>query len=174
MVKTGDILDLGPLRTKILIRQSAIETDGRIFDTEWEMGPKTGGTPVHTHPNAKETFEVLEGELDIFVDGAWKTLTQGKKTSVEKGAPHTLRNDSDGLTRVKMTFQPALKYDQYFQRLEKVVNNGIIESEKMDLKGILHLSMLMTTYPDEIRSVKPPYPVMRVLAFIGRLLGYQV
>jgi len=45
---------------------------------------------------------------------------------------------------------------------------------KMTLKALLHLSMLMTSQPGEIRSVQPPYAVMRVFASVGRLLGYQV
>lgn len=174
MLKSGDVLDLGPLKTKIYIKKTAAETEGQLFETEWEFGPQTGGTPIHTHPQALETFEVLQGELDIYTQGTWKTLTKGQTTSIEKGAPHTLRNASNEVTRVTMAFQPAMKYDQYFERLNKMVNSGIIKSDKMTFKAMLHLSMLMTNYPDEIRSVKPPYPAMRVFASMGRLLGYQV
>jgi hypothetical protein len=98
----------------------------------------------------------------------------GETASVDKGVPHTLRNSSDEVTRVTMAFQPALKYDQYFERLRRLVNSDAIESEDMNLKAMLHLSRLMPSYPDEIRSVKPPYPAMRVMASVGRLLGYQV
>lgn len=174
MLHSGDVLDLGPLRTKIHVRKTAAETEGRMFETEWELGPKTGGTPVHTHPAALETFEVLEGKLDIYHQGAWKTLAKGETASIEKGVPHTLRNACEEWTRVTMAFQPALHYGQYFEKLEKMVNSGVLESDKMTFKALLHLSVLMTSYPDEIRSVQPPYHAMRVFAWLGRLLGYQV
>ncbi|MDX1440813.1 MAG: cupin domain-containing protein [Rubricoccaceae bacterium] len=174
MLKSGDSLNLGPLRTKIHIKKTAAETDGRSFETEWEMGPQTGGTPLHTHPKALESFEVLQGKLDLRVNGSWRTLTAGETTSIEKGIPHTVRNASDEVTRVTMTFQPALKYDEYFDKLEKLVNSGVVESEDMTFKAMAHLSMLMTSHPDEIRSVSPPYAAMRVFALAGRLLGYRV
>lgn len=174
MLKSGDVLNLKPLRTKIHVTKSAADTGGHSFETEWELGPQTGGTPVHIHPGASETFEVLQGQLDLYVQGAWKTLTPGETASIEQGVPHTLRNASHELARVTMIFQPALHYDQYFERLEKMVNSGLVESDKMTFKALLHLSMLMTSYPEEIRSVKPPYPAMRALASLGRLLGYKV
>jgi len=37
---------------------------------EWDLAPRTGGAPVHIHPHAAETYEVLEGELDVYVAGA--------------------------------------------------------------------------------------------------------
>jgi hypothetical protein len=39
---------------------------------------------------------------------------------------------------------------------------------------MLHLSILMASYPDEIRSVQPPQTIVRGLAAIGRALGYRI
>lgn len=174
MYKTGQVLDLGPLRTKIHIRQTAADTGGRLFETEWELGPQTGGTPVHTHPKALETFAVVQGELEIYMHGAWQTLTAGETAAIEPGVPHTLRNSSAAETRVIMGFQPALHYEEYFHQLAKVVNSGVVQSEDMTFKAMLHLAMLMTSYPDEIRAVKPPAGLMRLFATMGKLLGYRV
>jgi quercetin dioxygenase-like cupin family protein len=77
MLKLGDILDFGPLGMKMTIKKTAAETDGRLFEVEMELGPRTGGTPVHTHPQAVETFEVLQGQFDLFVRDAWRTLGEG-------------------------------------------------------------------------------------------------
>jgi quercetin dioxygenase-like cupin family protein len=174
MLKSGDVLNLGPLGATFHIKKTAAETSGRSFEMEWELEPQTGGTPVHIHPQAIETYEVLQGQLDVYVDGAWKTLPAGERISVEKGVPHTFRNASNEVTRVYNTHQPAMQFDHYFERLYKLVNSGVVKSDKMTLKALLHLSMLMTTYPGEIRSVKPPYSAMRLFASLGRLLGYQV
>lgn len=38
----------------------------------------------------------------------------------------------------------------------------------------LHPAATETTRPDEIRSVRPPYPVMVALGSVGRLLGRKV
>ena len=44
----------------------------------------------------------------------------------------------------------------------------------MTLKAILYLSVLMTSYEEEIRSVKPPHALMRILALVATSLGYRV
>ena len=70
--------------------------------------------------------------------------------------------------------RPAMKFGEYFVRLHKLANSDAIRSQKKTLKTILHLSMLMATYPDEIRSVNPPAFVVSVLATLGRLLRYEI
>lgn len=174
MLKAGDVLDLGALGTKFFITKTAAETDGRSFDMEWELAPNTGGTPVHIHPHAVETYEALEGELDLYVNGSWRTLHAGQQLVVRAGVPHTFRNSSDKVTRVLNSHQPALRYGEYFEGLGRIVSRGIISSQKMTLKTILHLAVLMTSYREEIVSVRPPDTVMRLLGRVGRLLGYQV
>jgi quercetin dioxygenase-like cupin family protein len=174
MLKVGDVLDLGPLNTKFIIKQTAVETNGQALEMEWELGPQTGGTPVHIHPHAIETYEVLQGQLDVYVGGSWRTLTAGEKVIVEKGVPHTFRNASHEITRVYNTHQPAMKFADYFEGLNEVANSGVISPKGMTLKAILYLSVLMTSYQDEIQSVQPPFVVMQLFAFIGRTLGYRV
>lgn len=43
------------------------------------VGTRSGGTPIHIHPHALETYEVLEGRFDAYVDGIWKTYQAGEK-----------------------------------------------------------------------------------------------
>ncbi|MEX2536524.1 MAG: cupin domain-containing protein, partial [Trueperaceae bacterium] len=95
MLKSGDVLDLGPLGTKFIIKRTPSESGGQTFDMEWELAPRTGGTPLHVHPHATETYEILEGSLDVNVNGTWKTLRKGDRQAVEPGVPHTFRNASD-------------------------------------------------------------------------------
>ena len=174
MLKAGDVLDLGPLGMKFFIEKTAAETEGRSLDMEWELAPNTGGTPVHIHPHAKETYEVLEGELDVYAEGEWRTLSTGQQLVVEAGAPHTFRNSSPGVTRVFNTHQPALRYDEYFEGLGRITSRGIVSAQRVTPKAILHLAVLMTSYREEIISVKPPDVAMRLLGRVGRILGYEV
>ena len=173
MLNTGDVIDLGPLGAKFIIKKTAVETNGQSFDMEWKLGPQTGGTPIHTHPHSIETFEVLQGAFDVYVDGNWKTLSASEQLSVAKGVPHTFRNASNEPTRVIFSLQPAMKFDQYFESLSKLADSGFIRSNQLTFKALLYLSVLMTSYQDEIQSVNPPNAIMQVFGFIGRLLGYK-
>jgi hypothetical protein len=56
----------------------------------------------------------------------------------------------------------------------KLTNSDGGKSNKMTLKAILYLSILYTSYKDEIQSVRPSNAIMQVFGFIGRLLGYKL
>jgi quercetin dioxygenase-like cupin family protein len=174
MLRAGDILDLGPLGAKFFIKKTAAESEGRSFEMEWELGPETGGTPIHVHPHARETYEVLEGKFDLYVDGGWQTLSAGESLGVEPGAPHTFRNSSADVVRVYNTHEPAMRFDQYFEGLSRLTNRGIISARRITPKALVHLAMLMTSYEEEIISVKPPQLLMRIFGRIGRSLGYRI
>ena len=141
---------------------------------EMEVQPHSGGTPLHIHPHAVEEYQVLEGTFAVNAAGVWKTAAVGERIVIDKGVPHTFRNTGDLSVSVYNVHRPAMKFEEYFERLYMLANSGVIKSQKMTLKALLHLSMLMTSYPDEIRSVQPPQTIVRGLAAIGRVLGYRI
>lgn len=174
MPRAGDVLDLSPIGAIFHVVKTAKETQGGSFEMEWELFPKTGGTPVHIHPHATESYEVLAGELDLYVDGTWRRLSAGEAASVDPGIPHTFRNASSAPARVYNTHAPAMRYGEYFEGLHRIVSSGAVRHGRMTLKAVLYLSMLMTSFEDEIRSVKPPHSLMRILASAATWLGYRV
>lgn len=176
MLKTGDVLVFGPLgkQTSMTIRKSAAETNGKSFELEMEMDLQTGGPPVHLHPYAIETYQVLQGQFDVYVNGVWRTLATGENIVVAKSVPHTFRNAHTETTRVYNTHQPALKYDAYFQDLHKLAQSGVVTPNQMTFKAHLYQAVLQTRYADENRLAHPPYPIMQLLGFIGRLMRYEV
>ena len=174
MLHAGDVLDLTPIGAVFRIKKTAAETGGRSFEMEWDLAPRTGGTPIHIHPQARESYEVLQGELDVYVGGKWQALSSGEKLEVAPGVPHTFRNGSQAPVRVYNIHEPAMRFDAYFEGLDRIVKSGVIREGKITPKVILYLSVLMTSFKDEIRSVSPPYTVTRIFALLGRLLGYRV
>jgi quercetin dioxygenase-like cupin family protein len=172
--KSGDILDLSPIGAIFRVTKTAEETQGASFEMEWELLPQTGGTPVHIHPTATESYEVLSGELDLYVDGVWRRLSAGELASVGPGVPHTFRNGSDTPARVYNRHAPAMNFGEYFEGLHRVVRSGAVSSSGMTLKAILYLALHMTQHEEEIRSVRPPHLVMRLMALVARLIGYTI
>jgi mannose-6-phosphate isomerase-like protein (cupin superfamily) len=170
MLRVGDVLDMGPLQMKMTVKKFTDET----LDVEIELGPRSGGTPIHIHPRALETYEVIEGRFDAYVDGVWKTYQVGEKVEVSKGVPHTFRNSSDAKTRVYQTHQPALKMAQYFEGLHKIAHSGVTKNGGMTFQALLYLSLLMTSFKDEMVPINPPAPVASMLGFLGKLAGYRI
>jgi mannose-6-phosphate isomerase-like protein (cupin superfamily) len=172
-LQAEDVLDLNEIGMMVHVRKDPSQTGGQSFDAELVLHPHAGGTPIHVHPDATESYRVLEGKLDVYVDGTWTSLEAGEQITVDKGVPHTFRNPADGTTRVYNTHQPAMRFDQFFLGLSRVANSGVVKSGKMSFRALLALAVLWTSFEDEIRSVRPPHLVMRVLGGLGRALGYR-
>jgi quercetin dioxygenase-like cupin family protein len=170
MLKVGDVLDMGPLQMKMTVKEFTDATLG----VELALGPRSGGTPIHIHPHALETYVVLEGRFDAYVDGKWRIYRVGEELEVPKGVPHTFRNSSDAQARVYQTHQPALKMAQYFEGLHKIAHSGVTKNGAMTFKALLYLSLLMASFKDELIPVNPPAPVANALGLLGKLAGYRI
>jgi quercetin dioxygenase-like cupin family protein len=67
---------------------NAMGSSLEIFDTS---GPANAGPPPHTHP-WEEVYVVLDGVLEVLVDGESHTLSPGGVAHVPAGVPHGYRN----------------------------------------------------------------------------------
>ena len=54
-----------------------------------------------------ERFIVLEGELEVFTGGEWKTLQAGDSEVAKPKAVHGFRNSSDANTRILLLATPG-------------------------------------------------------------------
>lgn len=177
MHASNQTLDMTPIGMIFHIVKTSQQTNGQSLEMEWELLPKAGGTPLHIHPTAKETYKVIEGQLEVNINGEWKLLQQGEELTVSEGIPHTFRNPMGNLTRVYNIHSPALQFDKYFEGLNRLVSKlsqGSKEKLKMNFNTATHLSMLMKKYKEEIISVNPPNFIVSVLNRIGKIRGLKV
>jgi quercetin dioxygenase-like cupin family protein len=61
-------------------------------------GPFDGPDP-HTHADETDSFYVLEGELDVYVDGEWHRATPGTYMSAAPGVEHGFTKRDPGTVR---------------------------------------------------------------------------
>lgn len=50
--------------------------------------PRGKATPLHAHPEAEESFYVIDGDIVVHVDGKDHELTVGATTTIRRGTPH--------------------------------------------------------------------------------------
>ncbi len=178
MAAKHQLLDMTPLGMRFTVLQSSADTEGKSLDLEWEILPGCNMKDplIHIHPNAIETYEMLEGEMDFFVKDKWTTLKKGEKLAVGKGVYHSFRNPTNEIAKVFNTHHPALKMENYFEGICKAVseitNNGEKEL-KMDFKSKMYMSVLANQYRNEIVMKTPPAFVIKAMAFIGKLYGVR-
>ncbi|TDT47187.1 Cupin domain-containing protein [Maribacter spongiicola] len=82
----GDVFDvIGDIQTHKLL---GTETNNQIF--EWVDNVEPGvGIPPHVHTKEDEIFRVVEGEVEIIIDGETIVLKTGDIAFAPKGVPHT-------------------------------------------------------------------------------------
>ncbi|MEP1206691.1 MAG: cupin domain-containing protein [Rhizobiaceae bacterium] len=63
---------------------------------------------LHMHRNHAETFYILEGSVDFYVDDQWIKAEKGACLHVPAGIPHAAKvTDGQESARMLMVFQPA-------------------------------------------------------------------
>ncbi|MGK7390499.1 MAG: cupin domain-containing protein [Candidatus Cyclobacteriaceae bacterium M2_1C_046] len=155
------------------IIESTEETNGEYLKMHFKVNSTTGDSPpVHIHPYAEESYEVLSGELEVEVEGKWKKIQAGEKHSVPPGTAHTFRNKVP--VELINVHKPALEYERFFRRFHKLVIENGVKLPPNNLKSAILLGILFTEHEQEIVSVKPPRFIMRILSSVGKLLGYKV
>jgi quercetin dioxygenase-like cupin family protein len=168
------ILDFGKAGMWWEITRSTADTNGDYFEAVNVVNAGFGGPPVHAHPTAEETYAVTEGELDVCVAGTWRKLKAGESATVPAGVPHTLKNSSAADVRLINTHKPALEFERFFRRMHAMIAADELALPPRGLGHLLRIAMLFNDHPQEIISVKPPRAVIRVLAAVGKTLGYKL
>jgi mannose-6-phosphate isomerase-like protein (cupin superfamily) len=174
--RSDRILDFKPgMRMRWEITRSTTDTAGELFEaTNWVDG-QMGGPPVHVHPTAEESYEVIEGALDVYVDGEWRTLRAGESATVPAGVPHTLANTAAEPVRLINIHRPAMQFESFFREMHALIGEGKIKRlPPNEPRSAIYVAMLFRKYPNEMRVVRPPNGVFTALALVGRALGMKL
>jgi mannose-6-phosphate isomerase-like protein (cupin superfamily) len=157
------------------ITRSAEESSGEVFESTNWLDPLMAGPPPHVHPNAEESFEVIEGSLDVFKDGEWTTLRPGDTVSVPPGVAHTLRNGSDTSATIVTRVRPAGRSEAFFRHMHKLIREGKLKQlPPKDPRSAVYVAMLFSRYRDEIRATGALGPVFKTLSLIGRVFRLEL
>jgi quercetin dioxygenase-like cupin family protein len=76
-----------------LVREHEVGDGFLLFEDTVEPGKRT---PLHTHPEADETFYVLAGSIVLHVDGTDRELLTGGVAVIPRGVPHAFMAQADG------------------------------------------------------------------------------
>ncbi|MBV8913108.1 MAG: cupin domain-containing protein [Acetobacteraceae bacterium] len=174
---TDRILDFEPgMAMRWEITRSSAETGGELLETVNWLGPGAdGGPPVHVHAAVEESYEVLEGAIDVFIGGEWHTLATGARVVVRPGTAHTLKRSGEGPARIINTHRPALRFEQMFREMCGLIRSGRIRGlAARDPRSLLYGAMLFTKYSDLQKATSPPQALLVGLARLGKVLGLRL
>lgn len=168
MAETGDRFEM-PDGSVYEVTAAAADSRGEFVGMDFTLPPGSVAPPPHLHPLPEESFEVIEGALDLMVDGEWKTLRAGESASVPPDTLHTFRNRSGKTVRVRNVHRPAARFEDYIEHIYTLTKARGIKGVK-DPRVPVYLSMLMLEYPDTIRPGRARERIgMNALAGVGRI-----
>ena len=112
------------------VKISAEDTGGiyTLMEDNLKIGFKLG---LHLHRWHAETFYILEGAVNFYVDGDWMLAESGACVHVPPGIPHAVDLPEGATARMLMIFQPS-GFDQYLAELGRMSDADFEDQSKMD------------------------------------------
>ncbi len=92
--------------TTMTLHLTGAQTAGQYCLLE-ALIPPGHSTPQHVHRNEDEGFLVLEGELDVIVDGRRQRVRTGQSAFAPRGIVHQLHNAGSRPARIVGVSTPA-------------------------------------------------------------------
>jgi quercetin dioxygenase-like cupin family protein len=170
MASSGDRFDM-PDGSAYIVRCAAAETGGEYVEMEFVLPPSCVPPPPHVHPRQVEEYEVLEGRLEVTVDGQWQTLEVGESVTVPLAALHTFRNRSGEVVRVRNWHRPAVRFEQFIEQTSATLR-AVGVKRRRDPRIAICLSMVMLAFEDTLQPGRRRERIpMQALARLGKLLG---
>lgn len=112
------------------VKVSSADTGGAfaLMEDNLKRGFALG---LHLHRQHAETFYVLEGEVEFYLDGDWVAATPATTIHVPPGVPHAVKT-ADGQTgKMLMIFQPS-GFDQYLEELRAMSDEDLDDVQHME------------------------------------------
>ena len=141
------------------------------FDVITELYPG-GESTIHIHPQQEEIYEVKSGEMQVYLDNAWRNLKAGERITIPKGTVHAFRNKSMQKAIAFNSHKPGLRFGEMLETIQKYINDGKITSTR-GFKNLAYLSSIMVEYSDVMKTIKPPSTVIRLMSKLGRVFGFK-
>jgi quercetin dioxygenase-like cupin family protein len=172
MARAGDRFEM-PDGSVYEVTEATNEGADRSVGMNFILPPKSVSPPPHRHPSQTESFRVVEGPIELMVDGKWRTLQTGDTESVPPGGVHTFRNRSTTTVTMHSTHAPAGRFEEFIEHISKLLPARGIKRGN-DPRVPIYLSMVLLEYPDTIRPGRDRERfAINMMAGLGRLLRFD-
>ena len=82
--------------------------------------PVGTGVPEHIHPEQDEFIYMLEGKLDLTLDGVVATANAGDLVRMPRGIPHAIFSNGDRAAKCLFWVTPSRRLYDLFWQLDKM------------------------------------------------------
>lgn len=170
MTRSGDRLTNPITRHALVFRVTSAESRGALVEVESIYGAGSAEPPLHFHPEQTERFEVLDGEVQVRIDGSERILGPGGILEIPPGKPHAMWNAGPAEARVVWQTRPALGTQTFFETVWGLAADGRVGPSGFPRP--LQMAVLVRAYRREIRLTHPAAWVQTLLLTPLAGLGY--
>jgi len=116
-------------RDHTFVKVSAGDTGGAfaLMEDNLKAGFALG---LHLHRQHAETFYILDGKVDFYIDSDWMTAAPATTIHIPPGVPHAVTLPDKQTAKMLMIFQPA-GFDQYLAELAKMTDQDFANEKLM-------------------------------------------
>lgn len=100
------------------------DTHGHFGIFEFTLEPESGGSSYHVHREMIEIFYVIEGEVELTLDGRQVTAEPGTFMVVPENTPHAFANPGSLQSKLLIMFCPDRTREKYFEGLANLTKDG--------------------------------------------------
>lgn len=116
----GTVMSLGGTTVRVLADRGL--TEGRYSLYAIDLGPDGGGASPHFHRTFAESFQVLNGEVELYDGRAWSAAGPGAHLYIPPGSIHGFRNATSEPVSMLMLSCPGAPREDYFAELAAVID----------------------------------------------------
>lgn len=164
MAKRGDEYRNPGGGQRVVLRQTAADTDGALLEMEAIYAAGGQPPPPHAHPRQEERFTGLAGAMRVLIAGRAHQLKPGEVLVIPAGTPHTMWNDGDEEAQFRWETRPALRSEEFFEHLYGLAGNG-------GRPPLLSLAALFRAYRDEFRLTSAAHRLL--FGVLGMLASWR-
>lgn len=109
-------------KLKVIVPTAITNNQYGLYDIEME--PKARGPKLHYHKLMDETFILHEGTLTVLTARGEVKAIPGTVIHIPKLSVHGYNNDSDGMVKMTMVFNPGLNREGFFRNMYRMLNEA--------------------------------------------------
>lgn len=157
---------------RMLVLRRERDSEGMLLEVQFDLPPQTAGPPLHRHTHLTERFEVLEGALQMTLEGRSLTLLAGDAVDVMPGQAHAFANASNAWVSFVTVIRSPGQFERFLRTWYGLANAGQARPDGQP-RNLLYLARCLQDA--DFRFVGVPSVLqgglLTLLVSIGELLG---
>lgn len=179
MAASGQVIDNPSSGERIVIRETASATKGRLLSFELFLGAGGRVPGGHAHPAQEETFTVISGQMRFRRGFRVLLAGPGQRVVMSPGVYHSFANPGQSPAHVLVEVRPALRMEEVLEMAAELGRGA--KPGLPSLRRVLDLVKFLREYRGEIGPpLVAPWvttgvtaPLAYVASRLGRDQGYR-